>query len=225
MEGMVARHGSYKDVGFVHKDLYNMCSTQKRKMLEKGDANTAIGMMLSRKKRDPGFFFEYQLDENGNLQTMFWCDSQSRQDYQDFGDVVVFDSTYKMNRYRMPFVPFVGLNSHRKTTVFGCAIVSNETEETYAWVLESFMRAMGQKKPKSVITDGDAAMIAAIRRVLTGVRHRLCSWHIEKNMQEHLCSDACPEFRSLVYYPTEHAVFEQRWHTFVAKWETKYTGE
>ncbi|KAL6858787.1 hypothetical protein ACP4OV_017789 [Aristida adscensionis] len=28
---------------------------------------------------------------------MFWCDTQSRLDYQSFGDVVVFDSTYRMN--------------------------------------------------------------------------------------------------------------------------------
>jgi zinc finger SWIM domain-containing protein 3 len=73
---------------------------------------------------------------------MFWCDSQSHQDYQDFGDVVAFDNTYKMNRYGMPFIPFVGVNNHRKTTVFACAIMSNKMEDTYAWVLQTFLKAM-----------------------------------------------------------------------------------
>ena len=114
---------------------------------------------------------------------MFWCDSQSRHDYEDFGDVLVFDNTYKMNRYSMPFIPLVGLNNHRKTTVFGCAIVSDETEETYVWLLQTFLRSMCQKMPKSVITDADAAMIKAIREVLPDVWHRICTWHIEKNMK------------------------------------------
>ena len=80
--------------------------------------------MAERQKRDPDFFYDYTLDVEGRLQHLFWCDSQSPRDYQDYGDVVVFDSTYKMNKYRMSFVPFVGLNNHRKTTVFGCAILT-----------------------------------------------------------------------------------------------------
>ena len=111
---------------------------------------------------------------------MFWCDAQSRQDYNDFGDVMVFDSTYKMNRYGMPFIPFVGLNHHRKTTVFGCGIVSDETEGTYVWLLRTFLKAMCQRKPKSVITDADNAMIKSILKVLPDVWHRICSWHVEK---------------------------------------------
>jgi hypothetical protein len=45
---------------------------------------------------------------------------------------------------------------------------------------------MCQKRPKGVITDGDAAMIKSIGEVLVGVWHRVCSWHIEKNMKKHL---------------------------------------
>ncbi|XP_010239136.1 protein FAR1-RELATED SEQUENCE 5-like [Brachypodium distachyon] len=164
-----------------------------------------------------------EADEMGRLRSMFWCDSQSRQDYQDFGDVVVFDSTYKMNRYGMPFIPFVGLNNHHKTTVFGCAIVSDVTEETYVWLLQTFLRAMCQKKPKAVITDGDASMIRAIGAVLTGVWHRLCSWHIEKNMKKHLSFKSTKDFWSLLYYTTSEDTFEDRWNAFVQKWRTDRT--
>jgi zinc finger SWIM domain-containing protein 3 len=47
--------------------------------------------------------------------------------YDAFGDVVLFDSTYRVNRYNLPFVPFVGVNHHRNTVVFGAGIVSDET--------------------------------------------------------------------------------------------------
>ena len=222
-DNIVSRYGSYAKSPFQRTKLYNMCYREKMKLLAQGDADTAIGIMLTRKDRDPDFFFEHTVDAEGRLQNLFWCDSQSRRDYLDYGDVVVFDSTYKMNRYGMPFIPFVGLNNHRCTTVFACAIVSDETEATYVWLLNTFLKANCQKRPKSVITDGDAAMIRAIRKVLSDVWHRLCSWHIEKNMQKHLNHKSLKEFRALLYYATTHKVFEERWAAFVRKWQTEKT--
>jgi hypothetical protein len=55
---------------------------------------------------------------------MFWSDSQSQLDYGVFGDVVVFDSTYRVNRYNLPFI---GIGHHRTTVMFGCGILSDET--------------------------------------------------------------------------------------------------
>ncbi|KAK1653780.1 hypothetical protein QYE76_071585 [Lolium multiflorum] len=112
MRTFISDTGKYSRVGFVRKDLYNMSCREKRKMIAKGDANTTIGIMEKRKRDDPEFYFDYKLGKGGKLLHMFWCDSQSRQDYADFGDVLVFDSTYKTNQYDMPFIPFVGTNNH-----------------------------------------------------------------------------------------------------------------
>lgn len=131
MTSFISKYGRFSNVGFTRKDLYNLCCREKRKLLANGDATTAIAMMDARKKKFPDFYYEYQVGDTGRMKTLFWCDAQSRRDYQDFGDVVVFDNTYKMNRYGMPFVPFVGVNHHRRTTVFGCAILTDETEDTY----------------------------------------------------------------------------------------------
>ncbi|XP_045086390.2 protein FAR1-RELATED SEQUENCE 5-like [Aegilops tauschii subsp. strangulata] len=161
---LVSRYGSYAKAGFGRKKLYNMCYREKMKLPAQGDADTTIGIMMTRRERDPDFFFEHTVNDEGRLKNLFWCDSQSRRDYVDYSDVTVFDSTYRMNRYGMPFIPFVGLNNHRCTTVFGCALVSDETEDSYVWLLEMFLRAHCQKRPRSVITDGDAAMIKAIRK-------------------------------------------------------------
>jgi zinc finger SWIM domain-containing protein 3 len=169
MRSFIANSGSFAGVGFTRKDMYNMCSRERRRLLFDGDATTAIRIMGNRKKREPEFFYEYDLDDEGRRKHMFWCDSQSHRDYRDYGDVLVFDSTYKMNKYKKPFVPFVGLNNHRRTTVFRCAILSSETEETYVWLLKTFLKAMCQEKPKAVITDADAAMINAISEVFSSV--------------------------------------------------------
>jgi zinc finger SWIM domain-containing protein 3 len=139
MDSMISRSAWYGGVGYVRRDLYNLCSKEKRKVLAKGDAATIIGIMASRKEKDPNFYFDYDLDEEGWLKRMFWCDSQNIHDY---GDVLVFDNTYKMNRYGMTFVRFVGLNNHRRIMVFGCAIVLDETEQTYVWLLQTFLKAI-----------------------------------------------------------------------------------
>ena len=52
----------------------------------------------------------------------FWVDARSRLAYQQYGDVT-FDTTYKTNKYCMPFAPFVGLNNHFQSILFGCALL------------------------------------------------------------------------------------------------------
>ncbi|RYR11007.1 hypothetical protein Ahy_B05g079498 [Arachis hypogaea] len=53
-----------------------------------------------------------------------------------------------------------------KTVIFGPGLLSDETTETYKWLLETFVEAMGGKSPKAVITDGDLAMRDAIKNGL-----------------------------------------------------------
>ena len=78
-------------------------------------------------------------------------------------------------------VAFVGINHHKRTTIFGFAILIDETVESYVWLLQTFLSAMKQKKSISVITDGDKAMPKAIKIVMSKCVHRL--WHLERNAQ------------------------------------------
>ena len=52
------------------------------------------------------------INEEGRLRNVFWADARSRAAYEEFGDVVTFDTTYLTNKYDMPFAPFVGVNHH-----------------------------------------------------------------------------------------------------------------
>jgi len=169
------QYGGYDKVRCVSRDVYNFCYRYKLGTIAKGDSQTMIRHMVARQERDPDFSFKYLIDERGHLKQLFWSDTQSCLDYEAFGDVVVFDSTYRTNGYNLPFVPFVGLNHYRSTVVFGCGILSNETFEAYEWLLQTFLTAMAQKHPISVITDGDLAMQKAIRIVLPSSNHKLCT--------------------------------------------------
>ncbi|XP_024314911.1 protein FAR1-RELATED SEQUENCE 5 [Brachypodium distachyon] len=168
---------------------------------------------------DGEFFYKYKTEEEGHLQNLFWTDAQSRIDYDAFGGVVVFDSTYRVNKYNLPFVPFIGVNHHHSTTVFGCGIVSDETVASYVWLLKAFLEATQQNPPRSVMTDGDRAMAKAISMVFPGTDHRLCSWHIEQNMIRHLCNPKLGDFRKFVYHAMKVDDFERRWVEFKDKYE------
>ena len=63
----------------------------------------------------------------------------------------------------LSFVPFIGLISpHWSTTIFGCEVISDEMRGSYHWLLKVSKITMCQKKPTSVIMDGDYAMREAI---------------------------------------------------------------
>ncbi|KAG5531304.1 hypothetical protein RHGRI_026050 [Rhododendron griersonianum] len=135
-------------------DFYNAYAKEmgfsiRKDRLEVDEANVP----RKRKWADPLFFFKYTVDEDNRLGKLFWADSKSRMDYAAFGDVLIFDTTYRTNAYKKPFVILAGVSNHFLTTIFGCALLVDETFATYTWVLETLMEAMDNKRPVSVVTD------------------------------------------------------------------------
>uniref|UniRef100_A0A3Q7EFW5 Uncharacterized protein n=1 Tax=Solanum lycopersicum TaxID=4081 RepID=A0A3Q7EFW5_SOLLC len=65
-----------------------------------------------------GFFYAIQMDVEGHLANYFWVNARSRIAYKNFGDVVLFDPTYLTNKYKMPFIPFIGVNNYHQSTLF-----------------------------------------------------------------------------------------------------------
>lgn len=112
----------------------------------------------------------------------------------------------------------VGLNHHRSTIVFSCSVLSDETTKTYIWLLQTFLLAMRQKYPRSLITDGDNAMARAIFVVMPDAFHRLCSWHIEQNMIKHLRKQKLKDFKTFIYQRMEPDEFEERWAAFIQQY-------
>nr|XP_011465766.1 PREDICTED: protein FAR-RED IMPAIRED RESPONSE 1-like [Fragaria vesca subsp. vesca] len=183
-EYMVEQSGGYRRVGFTVKDLYNKIDQQRRTAPFESDSKGALSYMNALAAKDSHFFYRFTADLEDRMVDMFWRDVHSFVDY--YGDVLIFDSTYKTNVYNMSLVLFVGTNNHRGSIVFGAALLSDETVETYTWLLRKFLDLMNGKMQKAVITDGDEAMRTAIQTMMLEARHRLCIWHIGQNANGHL---------------------------------------
>ncbi|XP_022750496.1 protein FAR1-RELATED SEQUENCE 5-like [Durio zibethinus] len=123
---------------------------------------TELGGMDTSK--NPGFFYAIQMDAEGQLANCFWADFRSRMTYKYFGDVVAFDPTYLINKYKMPFVPFTGVNHHYQSILFGCVLLWDETKETFVWLLNTWLEAMFGYHPKTIITDQDAAITNVVAK-------------------------------------------------------------
>ncbi|GAA0166043.1 hypothetical protein LIER_21291 [Lithospermum erythrorhizon] len=55
-----------------------------------------------------------------------------------FGDVVVFDTTYTINAYDMPFGIFIGMDYYGKTILFGCALLRDEMRVIFQWIMKLY---------------------------------------------------------------------------------------
>ncbi|KAL4275867.1 hypothetical protein AHAS_Ahas20G0150100 [Arachis hypogaea] len=112
----------------------------------------------------------------------------------------------------------IGVNHHNQTIVFAACIVTDETDETYIWVLQQFLEAMNGRAPSSVITDGARAMKNAIEEVFPGTHHRLCVWHLLRNVTTNMCSPRfTSKFKDCMLEDYEISVFRSKWKTLVEK--------
>jgi len=175
--------GSYENIGCTQRDFQNF-SRNLKELIKDSDADMFIDNFRRKQEINPSFFYDYVADNEGKLKHVFWADGICRKNYSLFGDVVSFDTTYRTNKYFMIFAPFTGINHHRQSITFGAALLKNEKEESFVWLFETFLKAMGGHKPVMIITDQDGGMKNAIGAVLKGSSHRFCMWHILKKLSK-----------------------------------------
>ncbi|XP_025604037.1 protein FAR1-RELATED SEQUENCE 5 [Arachis hypogaea] len=217
---MAGISGGYSLLGFTKKDAYNYIEKSKRDKITDGDTNAAVIYLEGKATADPMSMARYNLTDDGMLANLFWADGASRVDYQYFGDVLAFDSTYKKNKYKRPLVIFSGTNNHKQTTIFGFGLVLDERIPSYTWMLESLVEVMCGKTPSVVVTDGDDAMIAAVRKVFPLVTHRLCAWHLQRNVTPNSNEEMFRNvFAKWLYADMEIADFEAEWAQAVIDFE------
>ncbi|KAF8037796.1 hypothetical protein BT93_B0595 [Corymbia citriodora subsp. variegata] len=218
--------GGSKNLGFNLRDCQNFLQTKRSSDITGGDCQRLLNHFHCMQMQNPMFFHAVQVNQDGRLTNLFWRDSLSKYDYDCFGDVLVFDTTYRTNKHNMICAPFVGVNHHWKNILFGCAFLLDETAESFIWLFEVFLQSMGDKAPKTIFTDQDQAMAKAIRIVFPNTQHRLCTWHIGKNASQNIPDlYRKPSFRdkyffTLMYRCRSEDEFESTWRKMEEEWGT-----
>ncbi|XP_052197190.1 protein FAR1-RELATED SEQUENCE 5-like [Diospyros lotus] len=181
-----------------------------------------IGFLVRKRnsKKGDDSVVNIDLDEEARLKIVFWADNRCREAYKEFGDVVTFDTTYLTNKYDMMFAPFVGVNHHDQSTLFGCGLVSNEDTKTFVWLFRTWLQCMHGQAPTGIITDQDRAMQNAIQIVFPNTKHRWCLWHILKKLPEkfgnHVHKGSIHlAIHEVVYESQTPEEFEQGWTSMI----------
>ncbi|KAL2934451.1 Protein FAR1-RELATED SEQUENCE 5 [Bienertia sinuspersici] len=159
--------GAEEIVGHTKRDHLNYVTQYQMKMVDGKDMQSVLDILQQRAKEDPSFFYRLKFGDHNNIVSYLWRDSMMLEDFKAYGDLVIFDTTYRRNIYGLLCAPFVRINYHWKTTMFGCSFNTNEKEESFEWLLQTFKRVMCQQEPKTIFTHQDKAMSNAIEKKRT----------------------------------------------------------
>ncbi|KAK2976006.1 hypothetical protein RJ640_024767 [Escallonia rubra] len=87
-------------------------------------------------------------------------------DYEPFGDIVPFETTFATNQDHRPPGAFIGLNHYREQVIFEASLIYDETQASFDWIFNTFLEAHKFKKLTTLFTDQDIAMGNAIHVVM-----------------------------------------------------------
>ncbi|XP_058774181.1 protein FAR1-RELATED SEQUENCE 5-like [Vicia villosa] len=221
--------GGYENIGCTQRDFQNN-SRDLKELIKDSDAHMFIDNFRRKHEMNHSFFYDYAVDDEGRLKYVFWADGICRKNYSLFGDVISFDTTYSTNKYCMIFAPFTGVNHHRQSVTFGAAFLADEKVDSFVWLFESFLKAMGGHKPTMIITDQDPAMKIAIEKVFNGSSHRFCMWHILKKVSEkvgvslNVNIDFNNRLKSCVWNSETPEEFESKWKSIISDFKLEENG-
>ncbi|CAL9165329.1 protein FAR1-RELATED SEQUENCE 5-like [Musa acuminata AAA Group] len=201
--------------------------SRRMKAIQVGDAGATLEYLQKMQEDNPSFFYAIQVDKFDNLTNFFWADAKSMMDFCYFGDVICFDTTYKVLGYGRPFALFTGVNHHKQTVIFGAALLYDESTESLKWLFESFKTAMSGKQPKTILTDRSPVISEAITAVFPGTNHRFCVWHIYTDAIVQLSQIfhgsrtlAC-DFSRCLFDCEDEEEFLKEWETMCEKYDLK----
>lgn len=165
------------EMSLTSKSVWNM---------KQEEAESFHQYFQSKKLKDPSFIYAVQLDVEEQMTNFFWADEKMLVDYGDFGDVVCFDTTFRLNKDWRPLVLFFGINNHKQILVFGAGFMYDDTAQSLKWLLRTFIKAMSGKTPKTVFSDKDAMISEVISSELPETQHRFCTWQMYQNALKQL---------------------------------------
>ncbi|XP_065866451.1 protein FAR1-RELATED SEQUENCE 4 [Euphorbia lathyris] len=219
--------GAYHNVDCLDGFMRNQHDKGRSLILELSDAQTLLELFIHMQEENPKFFYAVDMNEDHKLRNLFWVDAKGIEDYNNFHDVVCFDTTYFTNKYKIPLVLFIGVNHHIQPTLLGCGLIADDTVYTFVWLMETWFLAMGELAPQVILTDQNNAIKTAIAAVFPQTRHQFCLWHILEKIPQQLeylspWHDSFMEkFNKCIFRSSTEGEFEKRWWKLLDKFSLR----
>ncbi|XP_057443916.1 uncharacterized protein LOC130736078 [Lotus japonicus] len=107
------------------------------------------------------------------IKSLFFAHPDSIHLFNEFPTVVLMDSTYKTNRYKIPLLEMVGVTSTNLTYSIAFAYMANERTNEVLWALNRLKGLIVKEEnlPKVIVTDKDNVLMKVIEDVFPAARH------------------------------------------------------
>lgn len=204
-------------------DLANAIQKYKVKSDVAHDASHLLKTLIEYKSNSPGWFVEFQLDQENRLSRLFWMSPTQISIWLEYHDVILNDNTAKTNRYNMPLSLFLTVDNNTRSRLVAQALVSDETTESYKWILECTKKAT-MIEPLVFVTDADPAMDAAIGQTYETAYQIHCIFHISENLPKNTKSKLSNQYDEFVrdFYQCRNSLCEELFYERWSKLTDKY---
>lgn len=78
-----------------------------------------------------------------------------------FSDVLIVDTSHKINRFNLPLLDIVSINNLGKTTTGFVGLLGDQTYKTFLWILQNLKDQM-KKIPLAIFSDEEEALTKGI---------------------------------------------------------------
>src|SRR6266498_4163442 len=105
--------------------------------------------------------------------------------YRRYKDIVIVDITSKTNQFNMMLMLIIIIDNNFRNIIAATVILENETEATFAWVLQE-LKDSCDIIPIVLYSDADPALISAIKKNYPETHHLYCIFYIDLNLRKKL---------------------------------------
>ncbi|XP_050889882.1 protein FAR-RED ELONGATED HYPOCOTYL 3-like [Lathyrus oleraceus] len=164
------------------KQVYNIrYLTNKGLMVDRNEMQQLLKLL-----DDNSYMSRYRTYEDGvTVRDIFWTHPDSIKVFNMFPTVLILNSTYKINKYRLPLLEMIGVTSTEKTYYVDFAFLECEKKDNFTWALEvcqTLLKDQGEM-PKAIVTDRDTALMNLVPKVFPSSNALFYRYHITKNVR------------------------------------------
>ena len=170
--------------------------------------------LISKLEENEYVYYVREKKESQTAQVIFWTHPTSVKLFNNFPTVLIMDSTYKTNLYRMSLFEIVGITSTYLTYSVGFAFMTSEKEDNFTWALQMLLELLepNSDMPKVIVTDRDTGMMNVVANVLPDSSVILCYFHVDKNVRARIITD-CKVKQNVVVVDGQKKIVDEAKHS------------
>ena len=109
---------------------------------------------------------------------------EMKQTFEKYPEVLMVDSTYRVNKLKMPLYNFLVEDAHGLGRSVGFCLVSNEKKETVQNMMNEISKVHDCSKIQTIVVDKDLNEITALKKVAPNSSIQLCKFHVIQAVKE-----------------------------------------